>query len=641
MSSFQEKSYCIFDLEVYPKWWCIVFKPKGKEHIIITSDNYTLTKIFSICCDSILTGFNNKNYDMKILDAILKGYDVDRIYTLSDNIIKDNPDVLDNINFWNKYTFTDLMDDWKKGSLKEYESNKGISIKETDIPFGKEDLTDKEKESIIKYCCHDVDATELLLEDRLSYLEAKLQLAKMFNINKFKALKSTNAKLCALILKASPIEREKDLKYIIPKKIESYLYENLPSEVISMFSELNDNEKLANLFENNVVFGIGGIHSVYSDNIETHSDENYALVNVDVTSYYPNLMIHFKYMSRNVPDPDLYEKIYELRKTIKTKAKEELKTNGKTSAYWELEYAQLGLKLILNTTYGATKNKYNALYDEYQASSLCYTGQLLLAALASKLYSKIPELKVIQTNTDGILVKINRKYLEDLKKYVSEWETMCGFTMEFDYIKEFFQRDVNNYIECTGNPKDPYKLKGKWANQAFSEEITSNLNAPIIHTALLKYYTEKTNIEDTINNCNNILDFCYTTKTGRTYDGTFYEINDEFVPTNKVNRVVATTDKTKGTIYKYKRVDEPLSEPNPFMLKDEDYKKLVREYKNYLKRKEKFEAKYKMPFGRMDKIAEIPLNCELINDDPKMIDTLDKQWYVDYCKTKIKELINV
>lgn len=36
---------------------------------------------------------------MKILDAILKGYDVDRIYTLSDNIIKDNPDVLDNINF--------------------------------------------------------------------------------------------------------------------------------------------------------------------------------------------------------------------------------------------------------------------------------------------------------------------------------------------------------------------------------------------------------------------------------------------------------------------------------------------------------------------------------------------------------------
>src|SRR5699024_1337251 len=121
-----------------------------------------------------------------------------------------------------------------------------------------------------------------------------------------------------------------------------------------------------------------------------------------------------------------------------------------------LKAQQEGLKLILNTTYGATKNKYNALYDEYQASSLCYLGQLLLAALANKIYNKVGAI-IIQTNTDGILVKILKEKIDDLKKIVSEWENLTGFTMEYDYIKMFFQRDVNNYIEVTYNPKKPYK----------------------------------------------------------------------------------------------------------------------------------------------------------------------------------------
>ena len=93
--------------------------------------------------------------------------------------------------------------------------------------------------------------------------------------------------------------------------------------------------------------------------------------------------------------------------------------------------------------------------------------------------------------------------------------------MEFDYIKSFYQRDVNNYIECTGNEKDPYKLKGKWSNQAIiNGETISNLNAPITHKALLYYYVSNIPIEKTILECNNLMDFCFTTKTGHTYDET-------------------------------------------------------------------------------------------------------------------------
>ena len=100
-------------------------------------------------------------------------------------------------------------------------------------------------------------------------------------------------------------------------------------------------------------------------------------------------MMNFNYMSRNVPNPEKYKDIYNLRVELKAKAKAEEKLNGKSEEWKHLNAQQEALKLILNTTYGATKNKYNALYDEYQASSLCYLGQLLLASLANNIYNKV------------------------------------------------------------------------------------------------------------------------------------------------------------------------------------------------------------------------------------------------------------
>ena len=308
-------------------------------------------------------------------------------------------------------------------------------------------------------------------------------------------------------------------------------------------------------------------------------------------------MMKFGYLSRNVLKPEKYTEIYNLRVELKRQAGEEAKLNGKSEKWKTLNAQQNALKLILNTTYGATKNKYNALYDEYQASSLCYLGQLLLAALANKLHNAVNAL-IVQTNTDGVLIKIKRSQLEDVRTLVKEWEAMTGFTMEEDFIEMFFQRDVNNYIEVTDNPKKPYKLKGKWTNQA--EETMANLNAPVTHEALLLYYTQNVPIEDTIYKCEDIKKFCLTSLTGRSYSKTYYYYNNEPRVTNKVNRVVATTDERCGTIKKFK------------ICKDGKH--------------------------QYDKIAEIPERCRLMNDTLEMIADLDKEWYVQFAKNKIKEL---
>ena len=105
---------------------------------VITSTNFNKLELFTIIASHILVGFNIKNYDLKILDAIMGDNSPDRIYKLSKSIIDETPDVLNNIYFWNKYMFSDLYDDWKKGSLKEFESNIYMNIKESDVSFDKE-----------------------------------------------------------------------------------------------------------------------------------------------------------------------------------------------------------------------------------------------------------------------------------------------------------------------------------------------------------------------------------------------------------------------------------------------------------------------------------------------------------------------
>ena len=382
-------------MEVFPRWWCIVGKSEGEDYFICTSEdeNY-LDKIREWRNKACLFGFNIKGYDLRILNAIEHKYSPQEVFELSQAIIEDKPMPLNDYSFWNRYIFCDLYDDWF-GSLKEFESNIGMSIEETEVSFDKKILTPEDIELTLKYCKHDVDATCILKKHRQSYIDSKLMLSEMFNIPLITALKSTNAKMCALVLKAEPKNRYQETKYIIPPKVEPYVKEQLPDFVLNLFKEFTPENRTVDLFGNTVTFGIGGIHSTCADNVIVKADDQYSLINIDVTSYYPNLIMNFDYMSRNVPNPDIYKEIYKKRFEFKKKMKEEKAANGYTPLYYEYYKKQEALKLILNTTYGAMKNEYNALYDPQQASSVCYLGQLLLASLANKIHRNL-DCKIIQ-----------------------------------------------------------------------------------------------------------------------------------------------------------------------------------------------------------------------------------------------------
>ena len=103
-------------------------------------------------------------------------------------------------------------------------------------------------------------------------------------------------------------------------------------------------------------------------------------------------------------------------------------------------------KLVLNTTYGIMGDKFNPMYDLKQCSGVCRTGQLLLTALACRLTNRIPTLKIIQTNTDGILILCKKVDMDTVLEEKTNWENLTGIHLDIDDALRIWQMNVNNYI---------------------------------------------------------------------------------------------------------------------------------------------------------------------------------------------------
>lgn len=69
-------------------------------------------------------------------------------------------------------------------------------------------------------------------------------------------------------------------------------------------------------------------------------------------------------------------------------------------------------------------------------------GQLMLTMLAEQLL-KIPELQIIQVNTDGITVRLKKQYESDYYDTCKQWESLTRLQLEYAYYSKMIIRDVN------------------------------------------------------------------------------------------------------------------------------------------------------------------------------------------------------
>ena len=578
-----------YDCEVFAHDWLVVFKDKQSgKYTCIWNDNEALADCLSDDC--IYVGFNSKHYDQYIVKAIVYGYSPQEVKKVNDYIIGGGQGwQCPMLDYFFRFNNVDIRDDTQQGlSLKAIEGHLGMPIKESSVPFDIDrPLTDEEREETVFYCKHDVDSTEKLIDLRKDYLENKINLGKLAGINEVKAMGMTNAKLTAAMLQAKKKQHNDERCYEYPSNLKK---EYIPQEVFDFFDRIHDDSlsddevfkgKLNIMIgECPVTLGFGGIHGAIPNFIWTESHQR-GIWNKDVGSYYPHLCTINGYTSRNIPSPKLYENVLDRR--MKAKAEGNMKVANP-------------LKLVCNTTYGCLLNKYNDLYDPLMGRSVCISGQLYLLELAEHCYQEIKGLRIVQLNTDGIMVECDKKDYKKLNDICDEWQQRTGFELEEDTVIKIVQKDVNNYIEVQqdGKPKAKggYLVKGVSTKGAFNV----NNNCVIVATALKEYFLNDTPVEETINNCDDIFQFQMIAKAGAKYKEAYHLVDGAKVPVQKVNRVYATSDERYGKLYKVKAEDSS-------------------------------EAK----------IDSLPEHCFIDNNNELSIEQIDRDFYIAMAKKRIND----
>ena len=589
-----------YDVEVYAHDFFVGFKDKATgERYRFHNDNIGVRDFIDehcICC-----GFNNKNYDQYIIKSICAGFSPEEVKALNDWCISGNQGwqypLLRGI--WYNFNNVDITMDMQRDnngrlaqSLKVIEGHLFLPIVECDVDFELDrPLTQDEIKKVFDYNDVDIDSTEKITEIRKDYLRTKLNLGRRANINEVKALAATNAKLTAMMLGATKREWSDGREYVYPPNLDLSV---IPQPILDFFNTIHDmsipDEVLfktslkINLGGMPCKYAWGGVHGSLTRYYEEET-ENRVIQNRDVSSLYPSLIEGYNYLSRNVPDPQLF---YDIRKD-RIRAKHEGDKQTATD-----------LKLPLNTVSGAQENQYNDLYDPLPTRSMRISGQLFLTMLTMRLLNECKTIKLLNLNTDGLMYSVDKSELPIVDRIASEWEQTTGFELETDSISRVWLKDVNNLLFVDTHGK--VKTVGSYLNYGISVKgaWSINNNMIIVKKALIEYFVNGTPPEETINACNDIFQFQILAKAGNKYREAYHLVDGIQEPVQKVNRVYATTDNRYGKIYKVKAENDSTA-----------------------------------------KIESLPEHCIIDNDNKLTIESVDKSWYIELAKKRINDFLGI
>ena len=373
----------VYDVEVFAFDWIVVFKDvETGTHTVIHNDSEALREC--LFDDGIYVGFNSKHYDQFIIKAAANDFTPQEIKQLNDFLIGGGRgwEYAPLKAFYFRFNNVDIRDDVQLGlSLKAIEGHMGMDIQETEVSFDLDrPLTEDELQQTAHYCKHDVDATHELMKLRADYLKTKKNLGKRAGIDEVRSLSATNAKLTAMMLRAERKEWDDGREYVYPENLDIAV---IPKPILDFFETIHDmsipDEVLFKTsFEIEIggmpcKYAWGGVHGSLTGYYE-EATEDRVIQNRDVSSLYPSLIEIYKYLSRNVPDPELFYAI----KRDRIQAKH----NGDKQTAKDL-------KLPLNTVSGAQENRYNDLYDPLPTRSLRISGQLFLTVLTKMIDASV------------------------------------------------------------------------------------------------------------------------------------------------------------------------------------------------------------------------------------------------------------
>lgn len=312
--------------------------------------------------------------------------------------------------------------------------------------------------------------------------------------------------------------------------------------------------------------GIGGLHS--SESSVAHlADDEYVLIDRDVTSYYPAIII-----GQNLHPPQMGKAFQQVYKRIVARRIEAKRVGNKVEAD--------SLKITINGSFGKFGSKWSALFAPQLMIQTTITGQLSLLMLIEAL--ELEGIQVVSANTDGIVIKCRRSDLDFCHEIIRWWERRTGYQTEETEYRALYSRDVNNYIAI--KPDGSVKRKGAYADPG----MMKNPSNVVCSDAVVAFLRDGTPINKFIRQCDDIRKFV----TVRTVQGGALDQQGNYLGkairwyySTEVEGVITYAQPTaKGTYKKVSRTDgaRPLMTLPDEFPKDVDYQWYINEARSIL-----------------------------------------------------------
>ena len=511
-----------YDIEVFPNFfsYAAIDINTKKKFFYYLHENTNQIKELLIHLNEVkgMIGFNNLNYDSKILFSINKNSINEQIYNLSKSIInnekikyiKTKIPQLDLFKIWhfdNKARRTSLKDvemalNW--WNLQSLPLPPDYIVQEIDIPKIK-DYNFNDVESTLEFYLITKGITENPLYKGIDKIDLRNNIEKEFNI---KCLNTNDVSIGGKITEKyySNISKKQYSEF---KNLKTYrtiinLSECIPNYIsfktktlINLLNEIKNKtiksnesfKKKLKIGNTKYLLAKGGLHS--DDKARLLDNSKCVLKDADVASLYPSLILNLKIYPQHLGIEWLegYKEIYKQRLHAK-----KLKKDPK---YKNIDQT---LKLSLNGSYGKFNEEYSWMYDPLCTFKTTIAGQLSLLMLIEML--ELENIQVISANTDGVVCLIN-----DIDKYnniCKSWESITNLELEFTDYYKLIQTSVNDYIAIKTN--NDIKFKGVFE---INKEIHKNHSQRIVPIALANYFINNIPVQETIQNHLNIAEYTF------------------------------------------------------------------------------------------------------------------------------------
>lgn len=521
----------VLDVETYANYFMLGFKniETGKliQYELYEGHPLDIEAIRKIMARRTTISFNGIHYDLPMIAAACAGWNNKQLKQLSDSII------LQNLKPWDlernlglvipKWDHIDLIEVAPgQASLKIY-GGRVHSRRMQDLPIEPEAwITAEQRRELCRYNGNDLDTTidlyralekQIALRERMSE-EYGLDLRSKSDAQIAEAvLRKEIEKLTGVRPQRPNIPPGTRFNYRTPDfisfrsplmtqtlaMVQKANFTVASNGAVTMPKELDELE--IKIGRGTYRMGIGGLHS--SEKVVSHrADERYFLVDRDVASYYPRIILNCELFPKHLGRAFLqvYRSIVDRRLAAKH-------SGDKITAD--------SLKITINGSFGKLGSMWSALYSPDLMIQVTITGQLALLMLIERLEEN--GIRVVSANTDGLVIKCERDKEDLLLRIVQWWEKKTDFETEETRYKALYSRDVNNYIAV--KESGGYKGKGAFA------EITLQKNPAneICVRAAAEMILNGTPVEETIRGCRDIRQFVSirTVKGGAEKDGQY------------------------------------------------------------------------------------------------------------------------